>query len=205
MEEKLFSILKLRFETIDAQKAIELSLELARLVKESGYKPEVIVCVNRGGMVISRLLSDFLEIRDVRSIRVEHYSIVEKEKKARVVEPLANKLNGEKVLLVDDVADTGESLRVAKDYLLKNGASEVRIATLHYKPWSSIKPEYFVKQTDRWIIYFWEMAETAKYLAQKLEKENLSKEEIKEALIKELGIPKEIVEWAVNRNQKIRD
>jgi hypoxanthine phosphoribosyltransferase len=74
---------------------------------------------------------------------------------------------------------------------------------LHYKPWSSIKPEYFVKQTDRWIIYFWEMAETAKYLAQKLEKENLSKEEIKEALIKELRIPEEIVEWIVDKNQKI--
>jgi len=136
MEEKLFSILKLKFESVDAQKAIELSLELAQLVKEPGYKPDVIVCINRGGMVVSRLLSDLLDIKDIRTIRVEHYSIVEKQKGAKIVEPLPNKLNGEKGLLVDDVADTGESLRVVKDYLLKNGASEVRIATLHYKPWA---------------------------------------------------------------------
>ena len=205
MEEKLFSILKLRFETVDAQKAIELSLRLAQLVKESGYKPDTIVCINRGGMIVSRLLSDFLDIKDIRTIRVEHYSIVEKQERARIVEPLSNKLNGEKILLVDDVTDTGESLKVARDYLLNNGASEVRIATLHYKPWSSIKPEYFVEQTNKWIIYFWEMTETAKYLTQKLEKENVPKEEIKNLLVQELRIPKEIVEWASKNGKILRD
>jgi len=205
MKEKLFSILKLRFETVDAQKAIELSLRLAQLVKESGYKPDTIVCINRGGMIVSRLLSDFLDIKDIRTIRVEHYSIVEKQERARIVEPLSNKLNGEKILLVDDVTDTGESLKVARDYLLNNGASEVRIATLHYKPWSSIKPEYFVEQTNKWIIYFWEMTETAKYLTQKLEKENVPKEEIKNLLVQELRIPKEIVEWASKNGKILRD
>jgi hypoxanthine phosphoribosyltransferase len=155
-------------------------------------------------MVVSRLLSDFLDIKDVRTIRVEHYSIVEKQKRARVVEPLANKLNGEKVLLVDDVADTGESLKVARDYLLNNGASEVRIATLHCKPWSSIKPDYFAKQTNRWIIYFWDMTETAKYLIQKLEKENVPKEEIKKLLV-QLRIPEEIVEWVSEDSRILRD
>jgi hypothetical protein len=41
MEEKLSSTLELKFETVDAQKAIQLSLTLAQLVKESGYKPEL--------------------------------------------------------------------------------------------------------------------------------------------------------------------
>jgi len=185
----------MRFLPVTPERAVELSFKLAKLIKESGYKFDVIVSIHRGGMVISRLLSDYLDVRDIRAIRVEHYSAVEKGESARVVEPISRKFNGEKVLLVDDVADTGESLRVAKEYLLSMGASEVRIATLHYKPWSSVKPEYFVEQTDRWVVYFWERAETAKYLRDKLKRDGICEAEINRILEEEAGIPDYIIDW----------
>jgi hypoxanthine phosphoribosyltransferase len=75
---------------------------------------------------------------------------------------------------------------------------------LHYKPWSSIKPEYFAEQTDRWIIYFWEMAETAKYLKEKLKKENFSESEINRILKEEIGIPEYIIKF-ISKNNKLRE
>jgi hypothetical protein len=73
-------------------------------------------------------------------------------------------VKGKRILLVDDVADSGASLTVAKKYLRKLGASEIRIATLHYKPASAIKPGYFAETTEAWVNYPWEREETKKEL-----------------------------------------
>jgi hypoxanthine phosphoribosyltransferase len=202
MVEKSFSITKYNFENVDAQKFLELSFTLAKSIQASGYRPEVIVCINRGGMILSRFLSDYLGVRDIKAIRVEHYSVVKKGETAKIVEPLPTKLNGEKVLLVDDIADTGETLKVAKKYLLQMGASEVKVATLHCKPWSSFKPDYFAEETDKWIVYFWELTETAKYLIEKLREEHLSEDEINRILNQEVEIPKYILQW-INKNTTI--
>jgi hypoxanthine phosphoribosyltransferase len=183
------------FLPVDPDRVIKLSLQLAKEVKESNFQPDVIVSIHRGGMVIARLLSDYLDVRDIRSVRVEHYTTLEKEESARIAEPLPNRLDGLKVLLVDDVSDTGESLKVAKQHLLDMGASEVRVATLHYKPWSSVKPDYFVEETDRWVVYFWEWAETSKYLLDKLKKDGFSEEDVKKILREEIGIPEFILRW----------
>jgi hypothetical protein len=76
-------------------------------------------------------------------------------------------LKGKKVLLVDDIADSGRSLAVAKDYITKKGAKEVRTATLHYKPESASKPDYFVVTTTAWVVYPWERHEMERELEKK--------------------------------------
>ncbi|MDK2384419.1 MAG: phosphoribosyltransferase, partial [Candidatus Korarchaeota archaeon] len=121
----------MKFLHVSPGDALVYARRLADSVINSGFKPDTIVAILRGGVVIARLLSDFLDVRDIRSIRVVHYEALDIREGAEVVEPLPTRLDGKKVLLVDDVADTGDSLIVAKEHLEERGAAEVRVATMH--------------------------------------------------------------------------
>jgi hypoxanthine phosphoribosyltransferase len=66
------------------------------------------------------------------------------------------------VLVVDDLADTGKSLKLVYSHLTDQGASEIRIATIYYKPWSVTVPNYYEKQTRKWVVFPWEQKETVR-------------------------------------------
>jgi len=140
--------------------------ELAEEIARSRFRPDVIVGIARGGWVPARLLSDKLHHTEVASMRVEFY--VEPgvtETVPRLTQPPSASMRAKKVLLVDDVSDTGHSLALAHRSI--KGAKEVRTATLHYKPHSIFKPDYYIAKTDKWIVYPWEVEETKRKLAQK--------------------------------------
>jgi hypoxanthine phosphoribosyltransferase len=129
---------------------------------DSGYQPEVIVAIGRGGYVPARVLSDVLGQMDLTSFKIEHYHQVQKAHAARVRYPLASDVAGRRVLLVDDVADSGETFAVALEHLSSRGApAEIRSAALHYKIVSPYVPDYYAKKVLkwRWIIYPWAIAE----------------------------------------------
>ncbi len=151
-------------------------ITLARKVRESGYSPELLVGIARGGWVPARILSDLLMVREVASMRVLAYRAVGEIQKAEVLQPVSAEVKGLKVLLVDDVADTGESLKEAMIHLKSRGAAEVRVATIYYKPWSIIKPDYWVYETRRWVIFPWEIKEVIEELSSK------SSEDLRRAL-----------------------
>ena len=136
----------------------ELAEELASQTIE--FKPDVLVGISRGGLVPVRLLSDYLNNPQVAIFRIEFYKGIGKTNdKPEITHPLTIDVKNKKVLIVDDVSDSGASLIVAKEYIEKLGAKEIRIATLHYKPRSSFKPDYYVGETDAWIVYPWEKNE----------------------------------------------
>ncbi len=142
---------------------------LASRISSSGFVPDMIVGISRGGLVPSRLLSDILGVRELFTVRVSFYTGVGKTATSpRIVQPLVERLEGRSVLLVDDVSDTGGSLKVAKEYLLGMGAREVRAATLHFKPHSKFRPDFFVGETEAWLVYPWERHESAKELGKKV-------------------------------------
>jgi len=141
----------------------KLCSSLAEQVR--GFKPDVLVGISRGGLVPVRLLSDILDNQNVAVMKIEFYkSIGETSGFPKITQPLVVNIKGKKVLVVDDVADTGRSLLVAKDYLMRQGAKEILIATLHFKPTSAFKPDHFVKTTDAWLIYPWEVNEVKREL-----------------------------------------
>ncbi len=185
----------MEFLTVRPNDILEMTMKLADKITRDGYRPEVLVSIFRGGMVIARYLSDFLDVREIRSVRIEHYSALEKREGARIVEPLRERVDGKRVLVVDDVADTGDSLAEAVRHVREMGASEVRVATLHYKPWSKVTPDYYVEQTESWVIYPWEYAETAKFLMEMLTKEGSSKEDALRVILEEAKIPEKVVRW----------
>jgi len=140
-------------------------LDLALRIRKSGFKADLIVGVSRGGWVPARILSDLLENSCTANLRIEFYTgIGETAAQPRVTQPVSSEVTGKTVLLVDDVSDSGGSLKVAKDYLLAQKASGIKTVTLYYKPRSIFKPDFFNGTTEDWIIFPWEQLEVTKQL-----------------------------------------
>jgi hypoxanthine phosphoribosyltransferase len=133
--------------------------------KVRAYRPDVLVGISRGGLVPVRLLSDILGNRNVAIMKIEFYKGIGKTSKSpKITQPLTAPLKGKKVLIVDDVADSGRSLMVAAAYVRKLGAKQCKIATLHFKPASAFRPDFFLERTSAWIIYPWELHEVEREL-----------------------------------------
>jgi hypoxanthine phosphoribosyltransferase len=167
--------------------------KLTQMIKKSGFKPDILLGVSRGGLIPVAILSDKLGVEsDV--VGVKYYSgVKETKEKPKITQPISYNVSEKRVLIVDDVADLGSSLQLVKEYVQEKGAREVRICTLHYKPWSLVKPEYFVEQTEAWIIYPWEVNETLTNLFEKLKEKGLKSSEAKDEMEK-MGIPKQVIE-----------
>ena len=149
--------------------AAEMCKKIVKYMED--FKPDVLVGISRGGLVPVRILSDFLDNNQVAVIKIEFYkSINQTSGFPKIAQPLSVDVKGKKVLIVDDVSDTGRSLAVAKDHVQKAGAEEIKVATLHYKPHSSFKPDYFVDETSAWVVYPWEVEETKRELSKKQSK-----------------------------------
>lgn len=170
-----------------------LSERLADQIAESGFRPDIIVAVSRGGFDPARILSDELNIRSLASLQVIYYAgINERNDKPQVKYPLNADISGLNVLVVDDVADSGSSLKVVKEYIDSLGPREVRMATLHHKPWSSFEPDFFAESVNKWIIYPWEPRESIEDIREKLLSEGVPEDELAVKLI-EIGFTRKQV------------
>lgn len=139
-----------------------------QLADSISYAPGLIVGISRGGLVPARVLSDILGVGSMGVLGVSFYKAMGRPGGfPQITQDLNMDLKGKRVLVVDDVADTGRSLMVAKEHLLGKGAKEVRIATLHYKPCSAFRPDYYVAETTAWIVYPWERHEAERELKAK--------------------------------------
>ena len=98
-----------------------------------------------------------------------------------------------KVLIVDDVADTGKSLKLVKEHVMQQGAKEARTATMYYKPWSLVNPDYYEKETRLWIVFPWEMRETIRKIVEKRRGKDAPIEKETAKLVK-AGLPKHLAE-----------
>ncbi len=129
------------------------------------FKFDCIVAISRGGLIPARIISDLSYIRDIGNLRIESYDVYNK-KEAKITQDISIDIKNKNVLLVDDIADSGDSLILAKNYLLKNSPKNLMTATLHYKVTSKIRPDFFAEEidADTWLIYPWEKRETARKL-----------------------------------------
>lgn len=147
-----------RCELISFGEVLQLSRILARKIKASGYKPDLIVAIGRGGYVPGRLVSDFLLFDDLTSMKIEHYTrAANMREETRIKFPIPVDITGKKVLIVDDVTDTGETLNLAVGYALSLKSADVRTAVLLHKTCSPFIPDFYAQKIIkwRWIIYPW--------------------------------------------------
>ncbi|MEM2454704.1 MAG: phosphoribosyltransferase, partial [Candidatus Bathyarchaeia archaeon] len=145
--------LDIEFEVPSWDEIYEMLLTLADTIKRDSFNPDVIVGVSRGGWPPARVMSDLLGNVELASIRVEFYrNVSETGSEPVITQPLSLPVKGKSVLIMDDVADTGKSLKVVRDHVARGGAGSIKIATIYYKPWSIIVPDYYVRVTRRWIV-----------------------------------------------------
>ena len=141
---------------ISWDEAYRLSRKLARAIKSSRYDPELVIAIGRGGYVPARIVCDFLLHSLLTSIKVEHWDIAAcKRPQASVRFPLAVDVSEKKILIVDDVTDTGDTLKAAIDYVKSEGAGQIKTAVMQHKTSSAIVPDYYADLISdwRWIIY----------------------------------------------------
>ncbi|MDO5029835.1 MAG: phosphoribosyltransferase [Corynebacterium sp.] len=133
------------------------SRELAQQIVDSGYEPEIIIAVARGGLLPAGALSYTMGVKLSDAINVEFYTdVAETLPDPVLLEPLLDieSISNRRLLVVDDVADSGRTLHLVLDLLSKHGA-EVRSAVLYGKSRSEISPDYVWKHTDDWIVFPW--------------------------------------------------
>lgn len=143
------------------------TLELARKITLSNYKPEKLVIIVRGGLVIGRILSDLLQVKDILNVPVSFYrGIGSTIEKPIIKEKIAEaSIENKSILIVDDIVDTGETLTAVQNYLIKYKPKEIRSATPYVKPWAKVYPTYYVKVVKDWIVFPYELRETIESLS----------------------------------------
>jgi hypoxanthine phosphoribosyltransferase len=171
-----------------------LLLQLAETIKKSDFRPDIIVGVARGGWIPARILSDLLQIPKLANVTAQFYLGIAKTKhEPALTQPVSVSVKGKKVLVVDDLADTGKSLQLVNSHLKNQGASEVRTVAIYRKPWSITTPDYYEKETNKWIVFPWELKETIKKIVETFTDNKRTIDEAKEKLISS-GLDKELTE-----------
>jgi hypoxanthine phosphoribosyltransferase len=148
-------------EVMDWNLFYRLARNVAKKINSSDYKPDLIIGLARGGWVLARILCDLIGVKDLVSLKVEHWGITATpDGKAKLKYPFKVDLKGKNVLVVDDITDTGESMRVAVEYIKSLQPSEIRTAALRHITSSKFTPDYFGEEiTWRWVIFPWNFTE----------------------------------------------
>ena len=145
---------KVPVKLVNWDEIVKWSWGLARKIRESGYIPEVVIAIARGGYVPARLICDFLGIENLISIQSQHWTEAAKKSERAIIKfEYKVNLEGMKALLVDDIIDTGESVILAKNYIIKEWRpKELKIATLQWiSPVAKIKPDFYYIEVKEWI------------------------------------------------------
>ncbi|MEY2848254.1 MAG: hypothetical protein RI885_919 [Actinomycetota bacterium] len=131
--------------------------QLAAAVVVSGYRPDVVVAIARGGLLLAGAVAYALDVKSCGALNVEFYTGVD----ARLPEPVMlaphldqASLADKRVLVVDDVSDSGRTLAMVVALLARTGA-EVRSVCLYSKPGTVLEPDFVWRTTDRWIDFPW--------------------------------------------------
>ena len=135
----------------------EASRELARMVANDGYEPEMILSIARGGLCIGGALGYALAVKNTYTMNVEFYTGVDERLEVpRILPPAPDfvDLGQAKLLIVDDVADTGHTLKSVHDFCAGK-VGEVRTAVIYEKSHSVVQCDYVWRRTDLWINFPW--------------------------------------------------
>jgi hypoxanthine phosphoribosyltransferase len=131
--------------------------ELATIVHRSGFTPDVVVAIARGGLLLAGAIAYALDVKSCGALNAEFYTGVD----SRLDEPVVLapyldevSLRGRRVLLVDDVSDSGRTLEMVLGIIRLAGA-EVRTLCLYSKSHTVLEPDYVWRRTDRWIAFPW--------------------------------------------------
>ena len=154
-------------ETLTWQGFGDASRALTQSIVDSGWMPELIVAIARGGLLPAGAISYAIGVKAMGTMNVEFYTGVGQTlTEPQLLPPLmdVSAMDGKRVLVVDDVADSGSTLKMVMDMINAHGLSldghttvkaEARSAVIYKKPGSVIEPDYMWRETDKWIDFPW--------------------------------------------------
>ena len=120
------------------------------------YDADGLIAIARGGMVLGHLISEALETREIFTLNSIHYDKMKKLDTFNIFN-IPDLSNIKKVVLIDDIVDSGESMiEILKILKEKYPSCEFKIATLFYKPTALLQPDFTVREAKHWIEFFWE-------------------------------------------------
>jgi len=135
----------------------EASRELAKVIAADGFEPDLILSIARGGLFLAGALGYALTVKNLHVMNVEFYDGVGTTLDMPVMlppVPSAVDFSAKKVLIADDVADSGRTIELVHTFV-KDHVDEVRTVVIYEKPRSVIRCDYVWKRTDRWINFPW--------------------------------------------------
>lgn len=171
----------------------DMLLSQAQKIQRQPYNPDIIISIARGGLIPARILTDLLETPQLATIQIEFYTDINQTRQEPTLkQTLTTTIKGKKTLIVDDIADTGESLKLAKTHLQQQGANEIKTANLYTKPQSITTPDFYEKQTSQWVVFPWDTKETLRKIIRKQQSKRATNQEVTK-LVK-AGLPKQLAE-----------
>ena len=178
----------------------QLNFKLISQIVESGHSFDRIVALARGGWTWARDLADGVQIPELSSIRYVSYTGVNESEEPRLVQPLADSIAGQRVLLFDEVIDSCKTIVKAKRYLNEMGAELIETAALCYKPRSEeAKPDFSAFQSNAWVVFPHEMREFVVSSSVKWRSLGLPDAQIIERLTV-IGVPLEQAEFYLSKS-----
>lgn len=195
-----------KWELVSWELFYDMARQLAFKIQEDNYQPDIIIAIARGGYTPARILSDYLGVMDMTSFKVKHYRAAQKQVEARIEHPLATDVSGRKILLVDDVSDSGDTFDVAIKHIHDCAqATEIKTAVLHHKIISKYTPDYYTREVKEWhwITYPWAAMEDITEFIKKMKPTITSYEDIAKKLRKDYGleVPSQLLIDAIKLNR----
>lgn len=176
-----------------------LCFKLSKQINHQAKKYDRIVVIAKGGLTWARVLADYLQIPEIETIRVRLYRGIGKAfKKPQILQEVKADITGEKILLFDDVADSGLTLEYVEELLFKKGAKSVDTSALFFKPSSKVTPDFFDHQTDAWIVFPHELREFIEETSREWLQKGLSKKQAAIRYIR-LGLPEDQVKYFLDK------
>jgi uncharacterized protein len=166
---------------------------LSEKVRAGGPVPQTLVGLSRGGWVPARLLADRLGVRRLVSLRVQHWGVTAtRDGAAQLSEGLSAKVDGESVLVVDDITDTGDSLRLASEHVRAAGPRSVETAAFVHIGHARFVPTYWGEEIPRgawvWVVFPWNYWEDLAALSAKAAEERPDLDGIRAVLRERCGL-----------------
>lgn len=184
---------RFKYEVPTWNKIYDSLLNQSQKIQKQTEKIDLILGISKGGLIPARILADFLQVSEIITIQVKFYiGIAQTHDKPIIIQPLTVNLSGKKILVVDDIADTGKSLKIVIEHLESLGITEIKTATLYLNNRSVIKPDFYEEITDKWVVFPWEIKETVQKIVKEHKSKRESKREIK--LLIESGLPEQTAE-----------
>lgn len=176
--------------TMDWELFYTIAKRLAREIQASGYKPDLVLGLTPGGWILGRVLGDFLGVKNMISLRIDHWGLAEAtDSEAQLRYSFRKGLSGSRVLVVDDIADSEDRMNTAMEYVRALKPLAVRTATLWHIKGSRFIPDFYGDEIiGRPVVLPWSFTRDLLSIVNKLAVDCADHEELRRRIRRDYGI-----------------